>query len=165
MEADKYTPEKKRLKVGYSIMRLLIIGAVILSCEEKAKSVKDDSRPNILWIYLEDTAPLLGGYGTTLISTPNIDKLANEGVLYKNAYMPAPVCSVVRSSIITGTMATTLGAQNHHSSRTKQSAIPLPDNLQTIPEVFKEAGYFTFNNGKDDYNFIYKRSDLYSQEY
>jgi arylsulfatase A-like enzyme len=143
----------------------LWVGVLLFSCKNNPPKKAPHPQPNILWIYLEDTAPLMGSYGTTLIATPNIDNLAKEGVLYKNAFMPAPVCSAIRSSIITGTMATTLGAHNHHSSRTKQSAIQLPDNLKTIPEVFREAGYFTFNNGKDDYNFIYKRSDLYSQAY
>lgn len=124
-----------------------------------------EARPNILWIYLEDTAPLMGAYGTTIIETPNIDKLAEAGVRYTNVFMPAPVCSPSRSSIITGSMSTTLGLHNHHSSRTDASAIYLPDRYQTIPEVFNEAGYFSFNNGKDDYNFHYDRKDLYDQEY
>jgi len=114
---------------------------------------------------LEDTSPLLGCYGTSIISTPNIDKLANSGILFKNAIMPAPVCSACRSSLITGMMSTTLGLHNHHSSRTEESAIYLPDSIKTIPEIFKKAGYFTFNNGKDDYNFIYDRLDLYEHDY
>lgn len=123
------------------------------------------NRPNILWILLEDTAPLLGCYGTTIIETPHIDQLAEAGVRYKKAIMPAPVCSASRSSIITGMMSTTLGLHNHHSSRTEAAAIYLPTYVKTIPEVFKEAGYFTFNNGKDDYNFSYDRQNLYSQDY
>ena len=125
----------------------------------------DDPDPNILWIVLEDTAPLLGAYGTTIISTPNIDRLADAGVRFTHAFMPASVCSPSRSSIITGTMSTTLGLHNHHSSRTEASAIYLPDGFKTIPELFNDAGYFSFNNGKDDYNFHYDRLDLYDQDY
>lgn len=136
---------------------------ILLGCKEVPETEKIS--PNILWIFLEDTSPLLSSYGTTLIQTPNIDKLAEQGTLYTNAFMPAPVCSASRSSIITGIMSTTTGTHNHHSSRTPESAIRLPENISTIPEVFKEAGYFTFNNGKDDYNFEYNRKDLYSQEY
>ena len=121
--------------------------------------------PNILWIYLEDTSPLMSCYGETLISTPNIDYLAENGTLYSKAIMPAPVCSPCRSAIITGQMATSLGLHNHHSSRSAESAIYLPDGLKTIPELFRQAGYFTFNNGKDDYNFHYDRSKLYQQDY
>ena len=116
--------------------------ALLISCKDNSEQKKDGDRntvkPNILWIYLEDTAPLMGSYGETLVATPNIDSLAMKGVLYTNVYMPAPVCSASRSSIITGMMATTIGAQNHHSSRTLESAIYLPEHLQTVPELFKE---------------------------
>lgn len=135
---------------------------VVSACDQMP--VKND-KPNILWIYLEDTSPLLSCYGSSITSTPNIDKLAQHGTLYKNAFMPAPVCSASRSSIITGIMSTTLGLHNHHSARTEASAIYLPEFVETIPELFKNAGYFTFNNGKDDYNFTYDRRDLYDQDY
>jgi len=143
----------------------ITLSSYLISCETKLENKDTISQPNILWIYLEDTAPILSSYGSTLISTPNIDGLAKNGVLYENAFMPAPVCSAIRSSLITGVMATTIGAHNHHSSRTKESGIKLPDSLKTIPELFKKAGYFTFNNGKDDYNFVYNRRDLYSQDF
>ena len=141
---------------------------VLLACAAtgcaSGPAASDDPDPNILWI-LEDTAPLLGAYGTTIIATPNIDGLAGAGVRYTNVFMPAPVCSASRSTIITGTMSTTLGLHNHHSSRTDESAIYLPDGVQTIPELFNEAGYFSFNIGKDDYNFAYDRRQLYDQDY
>ncbi|MFC1782664.1 sulfatase [Planctomycetota bacterium] len=109
-------------------------------------------------------SPLLSCYGVQINPTPNLDKLAQNGVQFTNAYMPAPVCSACRSGIITGTMPTSLGLHNHHSSRTKESAIYLPDEVKTIPELFKEAGYYTFNNGKDDYNFYYDRKKLYEDD-
>tara|TARA_R110000868_G_scaffold368661_1_gene631761 strand:+ start:237 stop:1853 length:1617 start_codon:yes stop_codon:yes gene_type:complete len=151
------------------ILQLSLIVTLLFSCKgekmDKTEGIQTSDKPNIVWIYLEDTAPLLGCYGTALVATPNIDSLAERGVLYKNVFMPAPVCSASRSSIITGMMSTSFGAQNHHSSRTTESAIYLPEKAQTIPELFKGAGYFTFNNGKDDYNFVYDRKDLYDQEY
>jgi arylsulfatase A-like enzyme len=119
---------------------------------------------NILWIYVEDISPNLGCYGDELVLTPHIDSLAMNGVRFTNMYMPAPVCSPCRSALITGCMPTTLGLHNHHSSRDEASAIYLPDSVKTIPELFKEAGYFTFNKGKDDYNFMYDRTSLYSDD-
>ena len=121
-------------------------------------------RPNILWIAVEDISPFLGCYGYEN-ATPNLDKLAGRGVRFANTFMPAPVCSPCRSSLITGMMPTTIGVHNHHSSRTKETAIYLPEKIKTLPELFKTAGYFTFNQGKDDYNFWYNREDLYSGEY
>ena len=145
-------------------LMLAICLALSISCAP-TPTASDNTPPNILWIVLEDTAPLLGAYGTTVIETPHIDALAEAGVRYSNVFMPAPVCSASRSTVISGTMATTLGLHNHHSSRTEESAIYLPDGFQTIPELFNQAGYFSFNNGKDDYNFAYDRRALYDQDY
>ena len=122
-------------------------------------------RPNILWIYVEDLSPLMSCYGYDINPTPNLDLMSENGVLFTNAYMPAPVCSACRSAIITGTMQTTLGTHNHHSSRSEETAIHLPGGVKTVPELFRQAGYFTFNQGKDDYNFWYDRESLYAGEY
>ena len=156
----------KSIRTRHEYFIIMVLIAVLnFSCVNNKQIQEPKKQPNILWLFLEDTAPLLGAYGTTIISTPHIDSLAKQGVIYTNAFMPAPVCSASRSSIITGVMSTTTGTQNHHSSRTKESAIYLPENLKTVPELFKKAGYFTFNNGKDDYNFAYDRKELYNQKY
>lgn len=123
-----------------------------------------NSPPNILWIAVEDISPFIGCYNFD-IDTPDIDSLAGNGVVFSNAFMPAPVCSACRSGLITGVMPTTIGVHNHHASRTEETAIHLPPGLQTLPELFREKGYFTFNQGKDDYNFWYNREDLYSGTY
>jgi len=130
-----------------------------------SKKPKQEKRPNILWIYVEDTCPYMSCYGYSINPTLHLDKLASDGVRFAKAFMPTPVCSPCRSGIITGTMATTFGLHNHHSSRSEESAIYLPAHVKTIPEIFKEAGYFTFNLGKDDYNFRYDREKLYSGKY
>ena len=119
-------------------------------------------RPNILWIYLEDQDPRYGCYGEQLVKTPNIDALADEGVVFERAYSPAPVCSPSRSAVITGSYAIRLGTHVQRSSRFPGEEIYLPEGYKTVPEVFRNAGYFTFNNGKDDINFAYDRSNLYS---
>lgn len=120
------------------------------------------SKPNILWIYIEDQDPRYGCYGEDLVNTPNIDALANEGLLFQRAYSPAPVCSPSRSAIITGSDAIRVGVQHQRSSRFPGEWIYLPDGFETVPELFRKAGYFTFNRGKDDYNFCYERAKLYS---
>lgn len=149
------------------ILFLISIAFLIFSCKEidgNSSISKVKIQPNILWIYVEDLNPVLSCYGETINPTPHIDNLAENGVLFKKAFTPAPVCSAARSAIITGTMATTFGTHNHHSSRTVEDAIFLPDSIKTIPEIFKANGYHTFNHGKDDYNFIYNRKDLYSDD-
>ncbi|MDX1638671.1 MAG: sulfatase-like hydrolase/transferase [Balneolaceae bacterium] len=100
-----------------------------------------------MWISAEDIGPALGAYGDQFANTPNLDRLAEQGILYRNAYVPAPICAPARSSIITGIHATTLGTQH------LRSEIPIPEEIQTLPEYLKNAGYFTTNNSKTDYNF------------
>jgi len=122
-------------------------------------------RPNVLWIYIEDTSPWMRYCGDGLAATPRVDELAAQGAAFSNCRMPAAVCSPVRSAIITGCMQTTLGIHNHRSSRMKDPPIVLPPRVKTVPEIFRAAGYFTFNSGKDDYNFAYDRNALYAGDY
>ena len=147
----------------------LVICTMLFSCNAQKKQ-EEKKQPNILWIFAEDLSPFMGAYGDSINknATPVIDKLASEGVLFKRAYATAPVCSAARSALITGVMQTTTGTQNHRSSRTTDGEIVpealrinLPEGMKTIPELMKEAGYFTFNQGKDDYNFHYNRRALY----
>jgi len=119
-------------------------------------------RPNILWIFIEDQDPRYGCYGEPLVNTPNVDALAEQGVLFERAYASCPVCSPSRSTIITGSYQIRLGTHVQRSSRFPGEEIYLPEGVKTVPELFREAGYFTFNRGKDDYNFSYDREKLYS---
>ena len=132
-----------------------ILVALFLSCQVCAQA------PNVLWIYVDDMSDWMGCYGDPLAKTPHIDSLAEGGVLFQRAYMPAPVCSTTRSALITGTMQTTHGLHQHRTMIKK----PLPNPLQTLPELFRSAGYLTFNEAKDDYNFDRSRSDMYSPEF
>jgi len=139
-----------------SLKSALLFLFVILSGVLAAAAAK---RPNILWIFSEDLSPYMGCYGDPINTghTPSIDALASQGVLFKHAYMPAPVCSPCRSAMITGVMQTTTGTHQHRSSRAPEGKvdsktfIKLPAGMKTIPELMREAGYFTFNSGKDDY--------------
>ncbi|MAV27403.1 MAG: hypothetical protein CMQ05_15025 [Gammaproteobacteria bacterium] len=119
-------------------------------------------QPNILWIYIEDQDPRYGCYGEPLVDTPHIDALAQSGIVFERAYSPAPVCSPSRSAVITGSYAIRNGTHVQRSSRFPGEEIYLPEGQKTIPELFRDAGYFTFNRGKDDYNFANDRSALYS---
>ena len=140
----------------------LIAGALSLSSCRTTQTAKQQ-KPNILWIYIEDMSPWIGCYGDPVNknATPTIDALAADGVMFKRCYVPAPVCSPCRSALITGAYQTTIGVHNHRSSRTEEAAIHLPKDVTTIPEIFRNAGYQTFNAGKDDYNFMYDRQGLY----
>ena len=115
------------------------------------------TQPNVLWIYGEDLSPDLGCYDTPAVQTPNIDRLAEEGTRFTNAFVTCPVCSPSRSALITGTYQTHFDAHNHRSNREK----PLRDDMKLVTDCFREAGYFTCNSpgppynrrGKTDFNF------------
>lgn len=103
-------------------------------------------KPNILWIVSEDNSPFLGCYGDTFATTPNLDKLAKQGILYKNAFATAPVCAPSRNTLITGMYPPSLGTEH------MRSTYPVPDFVKFFPRYFREAGYYTTNNAKKDYN-------------
>ncbi len=103
-------------------------------------------RPNILWITSEDNSPYLGCYGDALAHTPNLDRLAEQGVRYRNAFAQAPVCSTARTTLITGMYGCSLGVQ-HHRSRVR-----IPQEFRLYPEYLREAGYYCTNHVKTDYN-------------
>ncbi len=148
---------------------LLVLAIFAMSCQTQSEELA--KKPNILWIIAEDLSPFMGCYNDTINigHTPAIDKMASEGVLFSRAFATAPVCSASRSAFITGLMQTTIGIHQHRSSRTangdivpEKLRIHLPDGMKTIPELMQESGYFTFNGGKDDYNFHYDRNKLYN---
>ncbi|QDV65816.1 Sulfatase [Crateriforma conspicua] len=110
-------------------------------------TARADDRPNILWITSEDNGPELGCYNDAYADTPRIDALASRSLRYKRCWSNAPVCAPARTTIVSGMYATSLGA--HHM----RSAVGLPDAMRLYPLVFRDAGYYTSNNNKTDYNF------------
>jgi len=150
---------------------LLLLSSFGAAQENVSTPEEAPTKPNILWIFTEDLSPLFGCYGDKINkdATPHIDALAKSGQLYTRAFAPSPVCSACRSALITGVYQTTTGTHQHPSSRfTNGQVVPenlriiLPDGITPIPQLLKDAGYYTFNQGKDDYNFHYNRHDLYS---
>jgi uncharacterized sulfatase len=125
-------------------MKHLLIAVLLLV---SALPVSAQSRPNILWISAEDISPDLGSYGDGYARTPNLDRLANQGVRFAKAFSVAPVCAPSRSAIITGMYATSIGS--HHM---RSKAVP-PVGVKAFPEYLRAAGYYCTNNSKTDYNF------------
>ncbi|MCK5440550.1 MAG: sulfatase [Maribacter sp.] len=149
---------------------LVTVSLLILfsGCREGKQGLESNLKPNIVWIIVEDMSSHFGYQGEVLVKTPNVDRLAKEGVVYRNAYVTAPVCSASRSAMITGMYQTSIGAHHHRSSRGTEK-IYLPKDIKTLPELFKEAGYYCANGqekigkkGKEDYNFSYDSKRLYN---
>ncbi|MEM9159834.1 MAG: sulfatase [Verrucomicrobiota bacterium] len=141
--------------------RILATLATFLFASSLSLTAQD--KPNILWIFAEDTSPWMGCYGHEVNEgqTPNIDSLASQGALFTRAYVPAPVCSACRSAIMGGQNQIRFGAHEHRSSRGPRK-IQLPDGMKLLPQIMKEGGYYTFNLGKDDYNFAWDQEATYS---
>jgi arylsulfatase A-like enzyme len=102
--------------------------------------------PNILWLVSEDNSPYIGVYGDTVARTPHIDSMAKTGVVYSQAFANAPVCAPSRNALITGMYSNSLGNQQ------MRSEYKAPDFVKLLPHYLKVAGYYTANNGKEDYN-------------
>lgn len=150
----------------WKLFVLLVMTLALAGCDRNAQDLKQAlpsgevkaKSPNILWIIADDLSPDLGFNGNPAISTPNIDKLASEGVYFDRAYTTAPVCSASRSALMTGRYASSIGAHSHRLSEAEKK--PLPERIKAISEYMKEQGYFITNGdddlseiGKTDYNF------------
>ncbi len=131
------------------IFPIIVCISLAFSCSPSNESQLLDP-PNILWISHEDLSPIYGCYGDDYAHTPNIDQLAENSFRFTRAYSNAPICAPARSTLITGQYATSLGTQH------LRSEIPVPEAMKILPEVLREAGYYTSNNVKTDYNFSHE---------
>lgn len=117
-------------------------------------------RPNILWISAEDLSPHLGCYGDPVAKTPNIDRLASEGVRYINVFTTAAISAPCRAGIITGMYQTSIGCMHMRTTSYRRSvdnpieftAVP-PHYVKAFTEYLRAAGYYCVNNSKTDYQF------------
>lgn len=128
-------------------MKYIVLVCVNIFLMAGLQCGKAQEQPNILWITLEDISPqFVGCYGNVDVHTPNIDKIAQDGVRFDRAYSNATVCAPSRNTIITGCRNEVLGTGNHRSNS------PIPHEISGFPTYMREAGYFTVNIGKTDYN-------------
>ena len=96
---------------------LLPLLCAVFTLSAAPPAVSRAPRLNILWLIAEDFGPHLGCYGTKQVSTPNLDRLASEGVRHTRFFTTAPVCSPSRSAFMTGMYQTTIGAHHARSHR------------------------------------------------
>ncbi|MFT5471606.1 MAG: N-sulfoglucosamine sulfohydrolase, partial [Verrucomicrobiales bacterium] len=125
--------------------------AAVRSAERKTAAAESnigqsEDVPNILWITVEDMSPTLGCYGDKFARTPNLDAFADESILYTNAFAASPVCSPSRSTLITGMFNSSMGTNQMRSSN------HIPTGVKGFPSLLRNAGYYTSNNVKTDYN-------------
>ena len=117
---------------------LLLITPAALHAAETAPT-----RPNVLFIAVDDLRPELGCYGKDYIKSPNLDRIAKAGMVFNRAYCQQAVCSPSRSSLLTGTRPDTTKVWD----LTTRFRRALPD-VVTLPQLFKNSGYFAQGMGK-----------------
>ncbi len=130
-----------------ALLRFAFFLSCALAFTFTARAAEPAARPNILWLVAEDfTYTFASAYGDPLARTPTFDRLAREGILFERAYSTSAVCAPTRASIITGMFAPSLGTQHMRSN------VPMPSWLRYFPAYLRDAGYYTTNNAKTDYN-------------
>ncbi|MEN8201063.1 MAG: sulfatase [Bacteroidota bacterium] len=111
----------------------------------------NEEKPNFVWIISEDNSThYMKLFDPNGIATPNIEKMAHEGISFTRAFSNAPVCSVARSTLESACYGPRTGAQFHR----KSLLVPMPEGLEMFPSYLREAGYYTSNKQKKDYNYI-----------
>jgi arylsulfatase A-like enzyme len=134
-----------RLRIGAVVIVVAI--AIGLATRTTVQGSPQVDRPNILWITSEDNGPEIGAYGDTYATTPNLDALASRGFRYRTAWSNGPVCGASRTALILGVYPESTGGEH------MRSYVPLPDDIRLYPALLRDAGYYTSNNVKTDYNY------------
>ncbi len=151
------------------ILSIFLICSIFFGCQtKKVKTIRNteisleeqlSQRPNILWLVTEDMGAYIPPFGDLTVETPNLTRLANEGVIYPNLYSTSGVCAPSRATIATGMYPTSIGANHMRvNSNMKETglkayeAVP-PSEVKMISEWLRENGYYCTNNYKEDYQF------------
>lgn len=137
---------------------LLVTIFSLTACKtEKMENIQN--QPNILWLVTEDMGAYIPPFGDNTVATPNLTRLANEGVIFPNLYSTSGVCAPSRAAIVTGMYPSSIGA-NHMRTTSytevtglpKYDAVP-PSEVKMISELMRMNGYYCTNNYKQDYQF------------
>ena len=132
---ENNTTRREFLKTFGKGLAAFSMSGALVSCGNQR------NRPNIILIIGDDiSCDDFGCYGHPTIRTPNVDRLAKNGIKFTNAFLTASSCSPSRCSIITGRYPHNTGAAELHT--------PLPADQVVFPKLLKEAGYYTAAAGK-----------------
>ena len=149
--------------------RKLYCGPILTCCFlvlTSSQALSAERQPNILWITCEDMSARLPSYGDHTVKTPNIDRLAQDGVRYTRAFGTYGVCAPNRHTLIMGMYPSSTGAMAMRTWRRTSAlkfitdpellAIPVyeatpPANAKSFTEYLRAAGYYCSNNSKTDY--------------
>ena len=137
---------------------LVLLVSVSCSVKETAKQQK----PNILFIAIDDMRPELGCYGNKLIKSPNIDKLASEGMLFTKHYVQVPTCGASRYVMLTGLLPRNRQAISNEACVINLTHKPESAKPETFIHYLRQNGYYTVGIGKISHypdGYVYKYLD------
>jgi arylsulfatase A-like enzyme len=124
--------------------RLALQSALALAATSCSRS---RSRPNILFVMTDDHAvPHLGCYGNTIVRTPNLDRIASEGVRFADSFVTNSLCAPGRATVLTGAYSHVHGIRGNSEARNAVESID--PNITTYPQLLQKAGYRTAIVGK-----------------
>jgi arylsulfatase A-like enzyme len=146
----KYRDKKmmnKQFKIATKILGKMInvfLVLIVLSCQNTfAQIVEEPTKPNVLFIIVDDLKPILGCYGDPFVKTPNIDRFAKEGVVFTNTYCQQAVCGPSRASFLTGMRPDYTGVWDLETEMRN-----INPEILSMPQFFKQNGYITAGIGK-----------------
>ncbi len=152
------------------LFMFLILGMIALSACESKKSEQSEvrSRPNIIFIMSDDHAyQAISAYGSNLIKTPNIDRLASQGMRFDQAFVTNSLCAPSRAVILTGKFS--------HLNGLRDNRQQFDSTQQTFPKILQAAGYQTAMFGKwhlktqptgfDDWEVLPGQGDYYNPDF
>ncbi len=151
------------------VLNLLLIGSLLLfSCGEKSEKASVPKKPNIVFIMSDDHAyQAISAYSDKLIRTPNIDRIAKEGMLFTNASVTNSICAPSRAVILTG--------KHSHLNGKIDNRMPFDTTNVTFPQLLQKSGYQTAMFGKlhfgnspkgfDEFKILPGQGDYYNPDF
>ena len=151
-----------------SIFTLFIVSVYVFSCGKKETKQKLPTRPNIVFIMSDDHAyQAISAYSDKLIQTPNIDRIAKEGMLFTNASVTNSICAPSRAVILTG--------KHSHLNGKIDNRMPFDTTNVTFPQLLQQSGYQTAMFGKlhfgnnpkgfDEFKILPGQGDYYNPKF
>ncbi len=139
-----------------------VLAFMVISCgtQIQPESGFSSQNPNIVWLVSEDLSPYIPPFGDSTIETPNLSRLAAEGIRYTNVFSPSGVCAPSRFALATGMYPSGLGGNHmrtrgHHLEEIgliEYEVVPPPE-VKMMSQILRENGYYCSNNDKEDHQF------------
>ncbi|MCI4669202.1 MAG: sulfatase [Bacteroidia bacterium] len=135
------------MKINYLTFLMFFFGLnAFWACSQKTDPV---SKPNVLFISIDDLRPSLGVYGDSIAISPHIDQLASEGITFRETFCQSAVCAPSRASLMTGLRPDSTRVW-HLGDKFRE----LHPDILTMPQYFSRFGYHTVNLGKIFHNYM-----------